>query len=68
MYDNFSSGGRLGRTKLPTIEDGTTLAVAFESVGAPRGEKVEKMEPMKVAAGSKGPIGGRENFWRRAWA
>jgi len=27
-------------------------------------EKVEKREERKVDAGSKGPIGGSENFWR----
>jgi hypothetical protein len=28
----------------------------------------ERREERKVDCGSKGPMGGRENFWRRDWA
>lgn len=30
--------------------------------------KGERREERKVDCGSKGPMGGRENFWRRDWA
>ena len=64
MYPSFSSRGKAGRTKLSTMDGGTAMSV---TVAVPL--KVDKMDVMKCAAGSsEGPMGGRENFWRRAWA
>lgn len=44
------------------------LACGALVLGACAVEKVEKREERKVDAGSNGPIGGRENFWRSSCA
>jgi hypothetical protein len=63
MYESFSSGGRLGRWKLPIMLDEDVVVSPkplAASVWGP--ENVERRDERKFEAGSKGPIGGRENL------
>jgi hypothetical protein len=68
MYESFSSRGRLGSWKGERrLEDviSREVVVGMVAVGAEKGERIEERN---VDCGSKGPMGGRENFWSRDWA
>jgi hypothetical protein len=64
MYESFSSGGRLGRWKLPVMLEDDVVVVSPSPLAVPvwGAENVDIRDERKFAAGSKGPIGGRENF------